>query len=97
MRIFSMLAAAFGALSVPLLTSGQSFPGHPGGPPSLPRGQAPARGLIRDASTSLSRTHGYGKSPSRRDMRRINGRANAYARTKFRPRGDHRTDITDAG
>lgn len=97
MRIFSMLAAAFGSAFVPLLSRGQSFPGHPGGPPSLPRGQAPARGIIRDASTSLSRTHGYGKSPSRRDRRRIDGRANAYASTKFRPRGDHRADITEAG
>lgn len=84
MRIFSMLAAAFGALSVPLLTRGQSFPGHPGGPPNLKRSQPPAPGLL----SALSRNIGN-KGPSRRDVRRTRGRSVAYAYTKALPNGSN--------
>jgi hypothetical protein len=81
MRIFSMLADAFGARSVPLLTSGQSFPGHPGGPPSLPRGQAPARGLIGAWSRDVGN-----KSPSRRDRHRAAvAMLNEQFQTKAKP------------
>ena len=65
MRIFSMLAAAFGALSVPLLTHGQSFPGHPGGPPNLKRSQPPAPGLLGAWSRNIGN-----KGPSLRDRHR---------------------------
>ena len=66
MRIFSLLAAAFGAASTPLLTRGASYPGHPGGPPHLPRGQAPARGIMGGPVDLAT----LGKSPSRRDRHR---------------------------
>lgn len=66
MRIFSLLAAAFGAAFTPLLTSGASYPGHPGGPPHLPRSQAPARGIMGGPVDLAT----LGKSPSRRDRHR---------------------------
>lgn len=84
MRIFSMLAAVFGALSAPLLTRGQSFPSHPGGRPSLNRSQPPARGLMGARSRNVG-----GKSPSRRDIRRTRGRSVAYAYTKALPKGSN--------
>lgn len=81
MRIFSMLAAAFGALSVPLLTHGQSFPGHPGGPPNLKRSQPPAPGLLGAWSRNIGN-----KGPSRRDRHRAAvAMLNEQFKTKAKP------------
>ena len=81
MRIFSMLAAAFGSAFVPMLSRGQSFPGHPGGPPSLPRGQAPAPGI----KGAWSRNVGS-KGPSRRDRHRAAvAMLNEQFQTKAKP------------
>lgn len=82
MRIFSMLAAAFGAAFVPLLSRGQSFPGHPGGPPHLPRGQAGSPGIMGKYNDPRL----MGKGPSRRDRRRAAvAMLNEQFKTKAKP------------
>jgi len=81
MRIFSMLAAAFGAAFTPLLTRGQSFPSHPGGRPRLNSSQPPARGLMGDLSRAVG-----GKGPSRRDRHRaVVAMMNKQLQTKAKP------------
>ena len=86
MSIFSLLSSAAlrAATNMPQAISTVLL-GHPGGPPHLPRGQGPAREIIVGPAKLFG-----DKTPSRRDQRRLVGRAVAYRRTKDAPRGDHR-------
>lgn len=85
--IFRSLVSALGITTAQNpIHHGQTFPSHPGGQPHLPRGQAPAPGLYSDPRpVQASR-----KLPSRKDRRRMHGKAVAYARTKAFDKGDHR-------